>query len=653
MKLFNIRKAFSLTELLIVLVVVAILFAAMAPIMTKRGKGSTTAQEPVWMFVKNDDYKDAYYDSGLVNKTSTAFVGVNPESLTNNYVPWSKVIVKSIPLQNAIQFRYGEGDGTLSGLLMLDNKGNLFNSSKLLTGTKNKNYNNFFNVDDNKYNTVMGADAFSRAQKSMGATAVGSGAIMGSDNKTPKPSYVTAVGANAGKNISTTKAEEASVFVGSMTGSGTDISSTVAIGSNILSINESAGADNVLIGANVAVGGMINKNAKRNTVIAANSYKSENPVDSTIVGFDTFAGGAETTNAITAAGYSACSSFNTPTSKGSRTCIGYNSGAVLIGSSVSQLLKHNTDDNEHIYLGGPVAPPFGGRSVLEIHNIKDTPYLTALPRVGQTVVLNSNLVVRGNIYFPSVKTGALQAHLTMPLKQGSNVQNRDWCTRGCRLLRRCRKYSYRTKNGCRFLDDLFSWIVNPFGKLFEVITGIGWHDLIGKWGAIFGDFGGFEPSQDWRKIPEEAASNGAWMVPGDLNCNTTSYCPNLKTSDARLKDIISENNEALDKIMYVMPYKYTYMNDANKAPQVGVIAQDLQKYLPNAVSEGKDGYLSIRWDELFYLKLNSINAIYKEIQLITGEVKSLEEATNVLVSDHKDIGNRIDRLNDRLNKLEK
>ena len=72
------KKAFSLTELLIVLVIVAVLFSAMLPIMTKRKTGSTSSNEPVWMFVNEDDQKDAFYDPGTPTWTSTAFIGVDP-----------------------------------------------------------------------------------------------------------------------------------------------------------------------------------------------------------------------------------------------------------------------------------------------------------------------------------------------------------------------------------------------------------------------------------------------------------------------------------------------------------------------------------------------------------------------------------------------
>ena len=49
------KQAFSLTELLIVLVVIAILFAAMAPIVTKRRNGADIANESVWNYVNDDE----------------------------------------------------------------------------------------------------------------------------------------------------------------------------------------------------------------------------------------------------------------------------------------------------------------------------------------------------------------------------------------------------------------------------------------------------------------------------------------------------------------------------------------------------------------------------------------------------------------------
>ena len=61
-------------------------------------------------------------------------------------------------------------------------------------------------------------------------------------------------------------------------------------------------------------------------------------------------------------------------------------------------------------------------------------------------------------------------------------------------------------------------------------------------------------------------------------------------SDSRLKENIEEYDGGYEEILALMPYNYTFKSDNEKKPQVGVIAQDLQKVFPTAVSEGKDGY---------------------------------------------------------------
>jgi prepilin-type N-terminal cleavage/methylation domain-containing protein len=55
---FKPHKAFSLTELIIVLVIIAVLFAAMAPIITKRHIADTAGVENIWNFVNNDTERD-------------------------------------------------------------------------------------------------------------------------------------------------------------------------------------------------------------------------------------------------------------------------------------------------------------------------------------------------------------------------------------------------------------------------------------------------------------------------------------------------------------------------------------------------------------------------------------------------------------------
>ena len=53
MRLKDKKYAFSLTELLIVLVVLAVLFAALAPILTTRHNGASVSTENIWNYVNS------------------------------------------------------------------------------------------------------------------------------------------------------------------------------------------------------------------------------------------------------------------------------------------------------------------------------------------------------------------------------------------------------------------------------------------------------------------------------------------------------------------------------------------------------------------------------------------------------------------------
>ncbi len=80
-------------------------------------------------------------------------------------------------------------------------------------------------------------------------------------------------------------------------------------------------------------------------------------------------------------------------------------------------------------------------------------------------------------------------------------------------------------------------------------------------------------------------------------------------SDKRLKSLQGENTDGIDKISGIKVYNYIYKNDGNKTPHVGVTAQDLQKIFPNAVAKNEEGYLQIRFEDMFYAMINSIKEL--------------------------------------------
>ena len=100
----------------------------------------------------------------------------------------------------------------------------------------------------------------------------------------------------------------------------------------------------------------------------------------------------------------------------------------------------------------------------------------------------------------------------------------------------------------------------------------------------------------------------------------------LVSSDARLKNIGSDNKAGIEKILALNVKNYTYKNDKTNRPRVGVIAQDLQKVFPNSVVRGNKGHLYIDTSEMFYAAINSIKQLHSSIISDEERISKLEIA---------------------------
>ena len=116
-------------------------------------------------------------------------------------------------------------------------------------------------------------------------------------------------------------------------------------------------------------------------------------------------------------------------------------------------------------------------------------------------------------------------------------------------------------------------------------------------------------------------------------------------SDRRLKYVGKESTTGLDKIRQLKVFNFTYKKDTTKTPHVGVIAQDLQKVFPNAVQKGKDGFLTIRMEDMFYAVINAIKELDAKITALQKENQELKQLVKQVQEDNK-------RLDQRLQKLE-
>ncbi len=132
------------------------------------------------------------------------------------------------------------------------------------------------------------------------------------------------------------------------------------------------------------------------------------------------------------------------------------------------------------------------------------------------------------------------------------------------------------------------------------------------------------------------------IISGDVSIAKTLAVAGISVpSDKKLKNIGKEYTSSLDKIKQLKPFNFTYKNDKNKTPRVGVIAQDLQKVFPNAVSKGKDGFLTIRMEDMFYAVINAIKELDAKI---TQMMKQESEKDKKI----KDLEKRIEFLEQKL-----
>lgn len=101
-----------------------------------------------------------------------------------------------------------------------------------------------------------------------------------------------------------------------------------------------------------------------------------------------------------------------------------------------------------------------------------------------------------------------------------------------------------------------------------------------------------------------------------------------RQSDIRLKKVGEPFTAGLNELEKLNFYHFTFKKDKDHVPQVGVMAQDLQKVFPQAVSKDDGGWLTIRWDEMFYAAINAIKELNTKVCAIAKDVTNLKTVTD-------------------------
>lgn len=131
-------------------------------------------------------------------------------------------------------------------------------------------------------------------------------------------------------------------------------------------------------------------------------------------------------------------------------------------------------------------------------------------------------------------------------------------------------------------------------------------------------------------------------------------------SDRRLKNVGEKYTAGLEELKKLDFYHYTFKKDEKKTPMVGVMAQDLQKVFPDAVTKGDDGFLRIRFEDMFYAVINAVKELDNKITEIVENVKkinsTIEEQQKTIEAQQKvieELQTQNAEFEKRLKKLEK
>ncbi|MFO7826877.1 MAG: tail fiber domain-containing protein [Cyclobacterium sp.] len=127
----------------------------------------------------------------------------------------------------------------------------------------------------------------------------------------------------------------------------------------------------------------------------------------------------------------------------------------------------------------------------------------------------------------------------------------------------------------------------------------------------------------------------------NLHVNGTAGKPGGGTwataSDARLKDIQHEYTRGLSAIKGLNPVYYRYkasntLDLPTEKTHIGLVAQEVQKVIPEAVGEYEQGYLSLSSDPVIFALLNAVKELDEDNDRLKEEIQAMREELEMIKS---------------------
>ena len=637
---FKIFNAFTLAEMMVVMLIVSIVLAAMAPVMTTKNKVDNSSP---WRYSPANS-SDAYFGAG---EAMRAFIGqVNGEDadlgkliINNNATGNSHILFKSN--NDILGDLYLNGTSLILGSRPSNSTNATYGANNISIGPNNWSStgvagNSNITIGDNSMQALTTGVSNIGIGTTLNALTTGSNNVAVGDNslKNSNGSFNVAVGANAYQQGTV----GSNVIVGGDAMSQYSGNNNVVMGTQAMYYG--SGSNNVAIGTNANYNGTNSEATYEGTTAVGHNAQAIS-LNSTAIGRESIAGTAGSNDYFANA---VAIGFQANATGAHAVSIGVNSRATAFGGTALGRMANSTSDN---------AVAINGTA---------TGFASVAMGIGSSSSGNSSVAIGNRTSSSNLSAIAIgldaQAAGSESVAIGSNTnangyRNTAIGTNACRFVTGSNKTCIGANSGpasgsslavnnnnVMFLGDSTTTVYIP-GNL---IVGGNVALATNRRSSVFARL---RTGVDyWYAYLEMTDGGGAQTVKQrswGRTKNDVSFYDAF--SDRRLKYVGKENTSGLEKIKQLKVFNYTFKKDATKTPHVGVIAQDLQKVFPNAVKKGTDGFLTIRMEDMFYAVVNAIKELDAKVSVLQKENQELRQLVKQVQEDNK-------RLDERLKKLE-
>ena len=126
---------------------------------------------------------------------------------------------------------------------------------------------------------------------------------------------------------------------------------------------------------------------------------------------------------------------------------------------------------------------------------------------------------------------------------------------------------------------------------------------------------------------DDVVNDWGLVVYGKAYCSASSW----SSSDVRLKKNVETYTGALQKITSIRGVSFNWKNDEfpdrgyDAAPQLGVIAQEVEDIIPEIVNDGPDGYKSVDYTKMTAVLIEAIKEQQAQIEALEARIAELEK----------------------------